>query len=223
MSTTTPEPYPIWYPEASDPIAPLHNAFATLADSVHDAFEESVTPLTNGLQTKNYSVETVAAMNALTSVTPGSRAYVTTTKSHYIYDGTAWIASYIPWTNYTPTAITGLVFNTARYTVSNNVVTVEIKATKSTVASSFSALLISFPSGLPSAAIVDNRLPIGSGLIRKAAGGPFYTLVPVHNSTTDSRVYYQLNNPVALSSVTQSAPMALVNTDIILLRFSYSL
>jgi hypothetical protein len=221
MSTTTPEPYPIWYPEASDPIAPLHNAFATLADSVHDAFEESVTPLTNGLQTKNYSVETVAAMNALTSVAPGSRAYVTTTKSHYIYDGTAWIPSYVPWTNYSPTPIAGIVFNTARYTISNNVVTVEIMATKSTVASTFTSLQVTLPSGLNSAAIINNRFPIGSGVFRRA--GTLYSLTVLHESTTVASVFYHLNNPSALTTVTRTAPVAIANADIILLRFSYSL
>jgi hypothetical protein len=221
MSTTTPEPYPIWYPEASDPIAPLHNAFATLADSVYDSFEESVTPLTNGLQTKNYSVETVADMNELTDVAPGSRAYVTTTKAHYIYDATKWIPSYIPWTNYTPTAITGLTFNTARYKVSNNIVTVNIMATR-TATPSFTSLNIKLP--IDSAAVVSSFFPIGQGIFRKFSPGLMYPLIVLHRSTTEVRVFAQRNNPVTLTQVnTSGSPASIGSNELFLVNFSYSL
>jgi len=225
MSTTTPEPYPIWYPEASDPIAPLHSAFATLADSVYDSFEENLTPIVNRLQTANYSVDTITEMNALTSVIPGSNAYVIATKSHYLYDGTSWIPAYVPWTNYTPTAITGLTFNTARYTIINNIVTVNILATKGTTASTFTSLDISLP--LTSAVILDASFPIGQGVFRKTTGA-YYPLVIAQNSTTVARVYRQGSSPVVLGTIdgrptVTNKPAVLANGDKYTLNFSYSL
>jgi hypothetical protein len=225
MSNTTPEPYPIWYPEASDPIAPLHSAFNTLADSVYDSFEENLTPLSNRLQTANYSVDTVSLMNALTDVIPGSNAYVIATKSRYFYDGTSWIASYIPWTNYTPTAIAGLTFNTARYTVSNNIVTVNLKATKaSTPASTFESFSTNLP--LTSGEVVDNRFPIGKGIFDK--GGTLYPLDVVHLSTTGARAYYANSSPLKLGNIdgrstVTNKPAKLETGNIIMLNFSYSL
>lgn len=226
MSTTTPEPYPIWYPQVTDPIAPLHTAFATLADSVYDAFVDKVTPLINNLETNNYSVDTVTDMNALTSVPPGSRAYVVTTKSEYLYNGTAWIPSYVPWTNYAVTpVITGLTFNTARYTVSNNMVTVNIRATKNSTASTFTSLVVDLP--LDSAPILDATFPIGQGVFRKTTGA-FYPLVISHNNTETAAVRFQASSPLVLANIDGRAsvtnkPAVVANGDEFMLNFSYSL
>jgi hypothetical protein len=224
MSNTTPEPYPIWYPEASDPIAPLHSAFNTLADSVYDSFEENLTPLSNRLQTANYSVDTVSLMNALTDVIPGSNAYVIADGSRYTYNGTTWIPNYIPWKTYTPTAITGLTFNTARYTVSNNIVTVNIKATKGTVASTFEFMNIRLP--LTGDSVVDNRFPIGIGTFEK--GSTLYPLMVAQLSTTEARVYFQNSSPLKFSNIdgrssATNKPAKVENGNIFVLNFSYSL
>jgi hypothetical protein len=224
MSNTTPEPYEIWYPEASDPIAPLHSAFNTLADSVYDSFEEHVTPLSNRLQTANYSVDTVTDMNALTDVIPGSNAYVIATKARYSYDGTTWTPNYIPWTDYEPTAITGLTFNTARYMVTNNIANVNIKATKGTTASTFQSLNISLP--ITSSAIVDDSLPIGNGVFRK--GGSYYPLVITHQSVSSARAFYLVSSPTKMGNIdgrssVSNEPAKVENGNYFLLNFSYPL
>jgi hypothetical protein len=222
---TTPGDYEIYYPLASDEIAPLQSHFSTLATSVADNFEEFVTPLRDGLQTKNYKVDTFTQLTELTSVVPGSRGYVTVTKAHYIYNDVGWIPSYIPWTNYDPTPITGLTFDVARYTVSNNMVTVQIQATKGTTASTFTALDVTIP--LTASSIVDTLFPVGQGMSRKASGA-HYPLIVVLRTTGIARIYYTLNNPVAIgnvdgrSSVTNK-PRTLVNGDKFLLNFTYSL
>jgi hypothetical protein len=223
---TTPGDYEIYYPLASDEIAPLQAHFSTLATSVSDAFDEFITPLRDGLQTKNYKVDTFSQLTALTGVIQGSRGYVTTTKSHYMYDGVAWRTSYIPWTTYAPTAITGLTFNTARYTVSNNMVTVNIRATKGTTASTFTSLSIQLP--LTSAAILDSTFPIGQGVFRKNVGNKFYPLVITHNTTGQATVYWQGGSPVVLGTIDGRAsstnkPAKVENTDEFLLNFTYSL
>jgi hypothetical protein len=225
MSTTTPEPYPIWYPQATDPIAPLHNAFATLADSVYDAFVDKVTPLINGLETKNYSVDTITEMNALTSVVPGSRVYVVTTKSIYTYDGTAWVPSYVPWTSYTPTAITGLTFNTARYTISNNMVTVNIRVTKNTTASTFTRLDFSLP--LTSGSVLDASFPLGQGTMRKGTAG-FYPLVVHHKGTTEVTARWLGSSPLFAANIdgrptVTNKPAKLETGNEYMVNFTYSL
>jgi hypothetical protein len=222
---TTPGDYEIYYPLASDEIAPLQSHFSTLATSVADNFEEFVTPLRDGLQTKNYKVDTFTQLTALTSVVPGSRGYVTTTKAHYVYNDVGWVPAYIPWTNYAPTAIAGLTFNVARYTVSNNMVTVQIEATKGTVASTFQFLDIQLP--LTASAIINTAFPVGQGVFRKSAG-TFYPLVITLQNTGLSRSYYSLNNPVALSSVdgrpsVTNKPAVVANGDKFFLNFTYSL
>jgi hypothetical protein len=226
MSNTTPEPYPIWYPEASDPIAPLHSPFNTLADSVYDSFEENLTPIVDRLQTSNYSVDTVTDMNALTDVIPGSNAYVIATKSRYSYDGTEWVASYVPWTDYSPTPITGFTFNTSRYTISNNIVSVNIKMTKNSTPTTglFTSLQVTLP--VSSLSIVDTRFPIGVGIFRK--GSTLYPLKVVQSGTASAIAYYEFSNPVQLGGInanfaTTNKPARVETGNYFNLNFSYSL
>jgi hypothetical protein len=226
MSTTTPEPYPIWYPEASDPIAPLHSAFATLADSVYDSFDENLTPIVNRLQTANYSVDTVTAMNALTSVIPGSNAYVIATKSRYSYDGTSWIPVYVPWTTYTPTAVTGFTFNTARYTISNNIVNVNIKMTKNSTPTTglFTSLQLTLP--VSSSSVVDERFPVGLGSFRKDT--TIYPLRVFQMTTSSIIAYYENSSPLKFSNVdanfaVKNKPAEVATGNYFTLNFSYAL
>ena len=221
---TTPGDYEIYYPLASDEIAPLQGHFSTLATSVSDNLVEFLTPLRDGLQTKNYKVDTFTQLTALTSVIAGSRGYVTVNQSHYVYNGSTWIPTYIPWTDYEPTAITGLTFNTARYMVTNNIVNVNIKATKGTTASTFQSLIIQLP--ISSSSIVDDSLPIGNGVFRK--GGSYYPLSIVHNSVSTARVMYLVSNPTKMGNIdgrstVSNEPAKVENGNYFLLNFSYPL
>jgi hypothetical protein len=221
---TTPGDYEIYYPLASDEIAPLQGHFSTLATSVSDNLVEFLTPLRDGLQTKNYKTETFTELNALESVIDGSRGYVTVTGSHYVYNGSTWIPTYVPWTDYTPTAITGLTFNTARYMVTNNIVNVNIKMTKGTTASTFQSLNISLP--LSSSSIVDDSLPIGNGVFRK--GGSYYPLVIVHQTVSSARAFYLVSSPTKMGNIDgrssiSNEPAKVENGNYFLLNFSYPL
>jgi hypothetical protein len=223
---TTPGDYEIYYPLASDEIAPLQSHFSTLATSVSDNFEEFVTPLRDGLQTKNYKVDTFTQLTALTSVVPGSRGYVTVTKAHYVYDDVGWVPAYIPWTNYTPTDITGLTFDVARYTVSNNMVTVNVEATKNSTASNVLALDVSLP--LTASSIVNNAFPVGQGVFRKAGTGLWYPLTIFLETTGTSRSYFTTGSPATLSVVrvrpqATTRPALAVTGDKFLFNFTYSL
>jgi hypothetical protein len=222
---TTPGDYEIYYPLASDEIAPLQAHFSTLATSVSDAFDEFITPLRDGLQTKNYKVDTFSQLVALTGVIQGSRGYVTATKAHYAYNGSSWVPMYVPWTTYAPTAIAGLTFDTARYMVSNNMVTVNIEATKGTVASTFTELEISLP--LTSGSVVDAIFPLGQGIFRKGTSA-YYPLTVSHRSTSAVAVRFHTSAPVVLShingkSTVTNRPAKLETGNKFLLNFSYSL
>lgn len=221
MATTT--PYSIYYPIASDSVAPLHTAFSTLADSVNTAFTTYVAPLTASQQNGAYTVASVAAMNALTGMAAGSTAFVTATKASYVYNGTAWVLMYQPWTTYTPTAITGITFTTATYTVSNNMVTVQAKLTKNATTSTATSLTLSLP--LTSAAVVDSRLPIGNGTFYDVASTTSFDLRVWHDSTTSARILYANGNPLKLTNhnLTSNTPAALQANDYWAVNFTYPL
>jgi len=221
MATTT--PYSIYYPIASDSVAPLHTAFSTLADSVNTAMNTYVAPLTASQQNGAYTVASVAAMNALTGMASGSTAFVTATKASYQYSGTAWVLMYQPWTAYSPTAITGINITTYNYMVSNNIVYVQAKLTKNSTASTATSLTLSLP--LTSAAITDTKMPIGKGVFYDIASTTSFDLTVWHDSTTAARILYTNGNPVKINNInlTSSTPATLNTSDTWMLNFSYPL
>jgi hypothetical protein len=221
MATTT--PYSIYYPIASDSVAPLHTAFSTLADSVNTALTTYVAPLTANQQNGAYTVSSVAAMNALTGMAAGSTAFVTATKASYQYSGTAWVLMYQPWTAYTPTAITGVTMTTANYMVANNMVYVQAKLTKNATTSTATSLTLSLP--VTSAAVVDTKMPIGQGIFSDTASTTSFGLMVWHDSTTAARVLYANGNPLKINNInlTGSTPAALNNGDYWTLNFAYPL
>lgn len=221
MATTT--PYSIYYPIASDSVAPLHTAFSTLADSVNTALTTYVAPLTANQQNGAYTVSSVAAMNALTGMAAGSTAFVTATKASYQYSGTAWVLMYQPWTAYTPTAITGITMTTYNYMVANNMVYVQAKLTKNTTACTATTFTLSLP--ITSAAVTDTRMPIGQGIFYDAATTTSFGLVIWHDSTTAARILYANGNPLKVNNInlTSSTPAALTSGDVWTLNFAYPL
>lgn len=221
MATTT--PYSIYYPIASDSVAPLHTAFSTLADSVNTALTTYVAPLTANQQNGAYTVSSVAAMNALTGMAAGSTAFVTATKASYQYSGTAWVLMYQPWTAYTPTAITGINMTTYNYMVANNMVYVQAKLTKNTTACTATTFTLSLP--ITSAAVTDTRMPIGQGIFYDAATTTSFGLVIWHDSTTAARILYANGNPLKVNNInlTSSTPAALTSGDVWTLNFAYPL
>jgi hypothetical protein len=226
MATTT--NYSIFYPVATDNIAPLHTAFSTLATSVDTALSNSSTGLTginNHLQNYQYTVANDSLRAAITGMTAGSRCYVTGTKATWVYNGTAWKLVAQEWSTYTPTAITGFAFNTSRYMVSDGIVTVQIKATKNSTTATATTFDISLP--LTGAAILDSRAPIGQGtFVKVTASNAMYPLVVNETSTTNARALYSYSTPVKLSNVNPAgttAPAAIANTDYIVMNFSYEL
>jgi hypothetical protein len=222
MATTT--PYSIYYPIASDSVAPLHTAFSTLADSVNTALNTHVAPLTANQQNGAYTVASVAAMNALTGMAAGSTAFVTATKASYQYSGTAWVLMYQPWTDYTPTAITGFGFTAAKYTVSNNMVTVYAKITRVTgTTPTATTLTLSLP--VTSAAVTDTKMPIGSGVFSDLASTTSFGLMVWHDSTTAARILYANGNPLKVNNInlTGSTPAAFSANDYFAVSFTYPL
>jgi hypothetical protein len=220
MATTT--PYGIYYPIASDSVAPLHTAFSTLADSVNTAMTNSIGAVVAKQQNAAYTVATVAAMLALVSPPSGATCFVTGTKASYTYSGTAWVPTYIPWASYTPTAITG--FNiSAKYTVSNNMVTVFATLTKNTTPAVATSLSLALP--LNSDVVMNSRMPIGSGTLFDASTTTSFMLTVWHDSTSAARVVFENGNPVKQNSLnpTSSTPVTLANTDVISLNFTYPL
>lgn len=222
MATTT--PYSIYYPIASDSVAPLHTAFSTLADSVNTALNTYVTPLTDKQQNGAYTVATVAAMNAITGMAAGSTAFVTATKASYQYSGTSWVLLYQPWTDYTPTAITGFGFSAAKYTVSNNMVTVYAKISRTGVAPTATSLTLALP--VTSAAVTDTRMPIGSGIFYDVASTTSFKLDVWHDTTTAARILYLSGNPLKANNInlTGSTPAPFNTTgDYFAVNFTYQL
>jgi len=227
MATTT--PYSIYYPVASDSVAPLHTAFSTLADSVNTALNTYVAPLTASQQNGSYTVASVAAMNALTGMAIGSTAYVTATKAFYQYSGTAWVLMYQPWTNFTQTMYdgpttaiaAGFTVNTAEYTVSNNQVTVQTKLTVSGTSLSFTSLYADLP--LTSRAILDSSASIGAGSFKNS------TTYPVNvwsHSTTRVRLLYLNGSPLKNSDLKTTGgtnPAAWPTGSTLTFKYTYSL
>lgn len=227
MPTTT--NYGIYYPVATDNIAPLHTAFSTLADTVETALSNSSTGLTginNHLQNYQYTVENDSLRGAITGMTAGSRCYVTGTKSEWIYNGTAWKLQYQPWENYTPTAVTGFTFDTKRYMVSNGIVTVQIKATANVNSPGVSTLDISLP--VTGATILDSQAQIGTGtFVKVTSSNALYPLVVNSTSASSARVRYIFAAPAGrLNNFTPNgtaAPVTVSNTDYVVLTFSYEI
>lgn len=232
MATTT--PYSIYYPIASDSVAPLHTAFSTLADSVNAALTTHVKPLVDGQQSNRYTVASVAAMNALTGMPAGSTAFVTATKASYQYDGTAWVLMYQPWTSFASTLAmyngpttaitTGFTVGTAEYMVANNIVTVQVKLTLAATPASFSTGLYT---GLPlsSRAVLDANAVIGKGTFRKS-GTVFYDLNVHHASTDKARILYLNTTPLKnsdMKSTPATNPDAFTAGTVIVFSYSYSL
>lgn len=217
-NTTT--PYGIAYPTASDSVAPLHTAFSTMADSVNTALNTYVAPLTAGVQNNNYTVASTAAMNALTSVPAGSRAFVTADKSSYIYSGVAWVPLYKPWTTYSPTAITNFTFNTAEYMISDNKVTVFIKMT-TTGTPTANPLTISNP--VNGRAVLDVNNIIGSGTVKN---GSNIAPVMVRSSAvgTSTISYASSSTRIAdVNATSTTAPISFATGTVVVLNFTYPL
>jgi hypothetical protein len=221
MATTT--NYSIYYPIASDSVAPLQTAFSTLATSVDTAMSTYVAPLTASQQNGAYTVASVAAMNALTGMASGSTCFVTATKASYQYSGTSWVPMYQPWTSYTPTAITGITMTSANYMISNNMVYVQVKMTKNTTASTATSLILSLP--LTSNSVVDTRMSLGSGVFYDLAGPTSYKLDVWHESSTSARITYLTGNPTKLANhnLTSSTPATLNSGDYWAVNFAYPL
>lgn len=88
MATTSPDS--IYYPTASDQIAPLETAFATLASSVQGA-------LTNSRAIKSYRWANNAARTAQTGMAKNDRGYQSDTDALYTYNGTTWVVDDTGW------------------------------------------------------------------------------------------------------------------------------
>lgn len=220
MATTT--PYGIYYPIASDSVAPLHTAFSTLADSVNTAMTDSIGAVVAKQQNAAYTVANDAARIAISSPPTGATCFVTSTKSSYVYSGTAWVPVYVPWASYTPTAITGFTVS-AKYTISNNMVTVNATLTKTSTAPVATSLVIALP--LSSDTVMSSRMPIGAGTLFDTSLTNTYNLSVWPNSTSTARVLYQSGNPVKLNTYnpTSATPVTLATNDVISLNFTYPL
>jgi hypothetical protein len=223
MATTT--PYGIYYPIASDSVAPLHTAFSTLADSVNTALNTYVAPLTATQQNGAYTVASVGAMNAITGMAAGATCFVTGTKASYQYSGTSWVLMYQPWTDYTPSAITGFGFSAAKYTVSNNMVTVYAKISRIAGTPTATTLTLSLPLTSVSP-VVDSKMPIGSGIFNDVASTTSFGLMVWQDSTTSARILYANGNPLKLNNInltgTTPAPFN-TNGDYFVVNFTYPL
>lgn len=227
MATTT--NYGIFYPVATDNIAPLHTAFSNLADSVDDALSNTTTGLTginDHLENYHYTVENDSLRGAITGMTAGSRCYVTGTKTEWIYNGTAWKIQYQPWEDYTPTAVTGFTFNTKRYMISNGICTVQIKATANVNTPGVSTFDISLP--VTGATILDSQSQIGSGtFVKVTSSNALYPLIVNSTSASSVRVRYIYAAPAGrLNNFTPNgtaAPVAVSNTDYVVVTFSYEI
>jgi hypothetical protein len=222
MATTT--PYGIYYPVASDSVAPLHTAFSTLADSVNTAMTNSIGAVVAKQQNAAYTVATEPARAAIVSPPTGATCFVSGTQSSYVYNGTKWVPAYIPWTAYTPLAITGFTIS-AKYTVSNNMVTVYATLLKNATATSATTLSLSLP--LDSDALTSGRMPIGSGTLFDASTTTTFSLSVWPDGVDKARVLYQNANPVKLTNInpspSSSTPATLTNNDVISLNFTYPL
>jgi len=80
MATTTPDS--VYFPLATDAIAPLHTVFANLASSTQTAL--------NKRQRFTFVWANSAARTAQTGMVAGSTGYQVDTKDEYTYTGSAW-------------------------------------------------------------------------------------------------------------------------------------
>lgn len=226
MATTT--NYSIFYPVATDNIAPLHTAFSTLATSVDTALSNSSTGLTginNHLQNYQYTVANDSLRAAITGMTAGSRCYVTGTKGEWVYDGTAWKLMNQPWTNHTITAITGVTFDTARYCVTGGRVNFQVKLRRTGTIASASLILQGLPA---SSTILSAFSPIGQGVLVRLAGTDTYFPLKV-TSHTDTSVRFWYDKGAAPGTIggvnlgSTTAPTTFAVDDYIVAEFSYQL
>lgn len=226
MATTT--NYNIFYPVATDSIAPLHTAFSTLATSVDTALSDPDTGLTginSHLENYHYTVANDALRAAITGMTPGSRCFVTGTKGEWVYDGTAWRLMNQPWTNHTIGAITGVTFDTARYCVTGGRVNFQVKLRRTGTIASAALILTDLPA---SSTILSAFSPIGQGvLVRLAGTDTYFPLTVTSNSDTSVRFWYEKGTAaetiggVNLGSTT--APTTFALEDYVVAEFSYQL
>jgi len=227
MATTS--PYSIYYPVASDSVAPLHTAFSTLADSVNTALSTHVAPLTASQQNGAYTVASVAAMNALTGMAIGSTAYVTATSAFYQYNGTSWVLMYQPWTGFSltmydgpTTAISaGFTVNNSEYMVANNQVTVQVKLTVSGTSLSFTSLYANLP--LTSRAVLEPNASVGAGSFKNSSTYPVNVW---SHSTTRVRLLYMNGSPLKNSDLSTSGgtnPAAWPTGSTLVFKYTYSL
>jgi len=229
MATTT--NYSIYYPLASDSIAPLNTAFSTLASSVDSALTTNLTPIAGKVQTYLYKVTNTAALNALTGMVVGSLAFVETgadgtwEQCIYLGSGDGWKVTNKPWTTYTHPAITGLTINVSRYRISDGIVNVQFMGTKVAGTSGVpTSTVITLPASAPSTSPAYTWMPVGKGTF--TSGTTKYVLTAVSGSTTTSvNVYYENGQPSSYRTLSQvlqttTAPKVAVN-DVIAVEFSY--
>lgn len=103
MATTTPDS--IYYPTATDSIAPLETVFATLASSVQTA-------LTTTRSIKSYRWANTAARNAQAGMARNDRGYQADNDTLYTYNGSSWVADDTGWLS--------IPNQTGNYTFDNN-------------------------------------------------------------------------------------------------------
>lgn len=227
MANTT--NYSIYYPVATDSVAPLHTAFSTLATSVDTALQNNLKPLSDKVQNGSYIVATYAD-RPTTGVANGATMFVTNTKARYYFDGTAWVLLYQPWSTFTPvltdgtTALTNFTLtDTGRYMVSNNMVYVQIAATLAGAPANYAAMYVNFP--VTGATTLNASLPIGDGTYVK--GADIYPLKVLHNSSTRGLVRYQttklLNLNMTGTTTRAGVPVIQASGDTITFNFSYKL
>lgn len=224
--------YSIFYPVASDSIAPLHTAFTSLANSVDSALTTHLKPLVDNVDNYNYSVNDVSAMNAIVSPPAGSTAFITATKARYYYDGGAWVLLYLPWTTYTPvlttngtTAITGWdLTDKGRYMVINKTVFIQIAVSVTTAqaAGAFTALNVSLPTDVIPSATYNTSLPVGHGAFAK--GDDRYPLIAYHVAPGYVKLrYYSGTKAISVATTGGTNPAAFAVGNSVVLNLSYSL
>lgn len=240
MSTTT--NFGIYYPEQTDSVAPLHTAFATLANSVESALTTNLKPLSDNNKAYLYKVVSVAEMEALTTPPKGSFCFVDATDGEYYYDGSAWQLMYQPWTDY-PSAIdntkllttNGVVaigggaytINTAKYSVVGKIAHVQIQITfHATSAPTFTAgLCVALP--LTSINPTSSQIAqIGTAYITR--GSDQFPLSVHHVNNAYAQIRY-LSNASTSSLVhkafnmTSAAPITVPAASLMTFNFSYPL
>jgi len=226
--------YNIEYPTASDSIAPLNEAFSTMATDIDTVLNTNLGPIAGKVQTYLYRVTNTTALNALTGMVVGSLAFVETgadgTWEQHIYlgSGDGWKVTNKPWTTYTHTNPTNFTVNISRYRISDGIVTVQFKATKTAGAagetSSATSTTITLPTNAPASASIDSLSTVGYGTYK--AGSTGYPVGIVGNATTTNvKAMVFAGTTGAYRALTQrtsstNVPPISIN-DIIYAEFSY--